>query len=319
MGWGMHEQQQILPGEFGKVAVLMGGDSAEREISLMSGQAVLESLLRSGVDAVGVDEIDRKLLKILDKENYDRVFIMLHGRKGEDGKMQGAMELMNLPYTGSGVLASALAMDKVRCKRLWENLELNTPPFTVLDDNTEWQKVVDTLGTVFVKPVKEGSSIGISKVADPEALKKAYLEARQYDNTVIAEKFVDGPEYTVAILGDKVLPVVGMQAENEFYDYEAKYFSDATRYFCPCDLDEESEAELKRLAKQAYDAVDCSGWGRVDVMRDSKGEFWLLEVNTIPGMTSHSLVPMAASEAGINFDALVLEILSSSSENRLRD
>lgn len=169
----MHEQQQTLPGEFGKVAVLMGGDSAEREISLLSGQAVLESLLRSGVDAVGVDEIDRKLLKRLHEENYDRVFIMLHGRKGEDGKMQGAMELMNLPYTGSGVLASALAMDKVRCKRLWQNLGLSTPPFVELDENTDWQKVIDTLGTVFVKPVKEGSSIGISKAEDPDALEKA--------------------------------------------------------------------------------------------------------------------------------------------------
>jgi len=315
----MHEQQQILPGEFGKVAVLMGGDSAEREISLMSGQAVLESLLRSGVDAVGVDEIDRKLLKRLHEENYDRVFIMLHGRKGEDGKMQGAMELMNLPYTGSGVLASALAMDKVRCKRLWQNLELSTPPFVELDDNTDWQKVIDTLGTVFVKPVKEGSSIGISKADDPDALEKAYFDARQYDDVVIAEKFVDGPEYTIAILGDKVLPVVGMQAANEFYDYEAKYFSDTTQYFCPCDLDAKSEAELRTFAKQAYDAVNCSGWGRVDVMRDNKGKFWLLEVNSVPGMTNHSLVPMAASEAGINFDALVLEILSSTSENRMRD
>ncbi|MDG2175003.1 MAG: D-alanine--D-alanine ligase [Gammaproteobacteria bacterium] len=315
----MHEQQQTLPGEFGKVAVLMGGDSAEREISLLSGQAVLESLLRSGVDAVGVDEIDRKLLKRLHEENYDRVFIMLHGRKGEDGKMQGAMELMNLPYTGSGVLASALAMDKVRCKRLWQNLGLSTPPFVELDENTDWQKVIDTLGTVFVKPVKEGSSIGISKAEDPDALEKAYFDAGQYDDVVIAEKFVDGPEYTVAILGDKVLPVVGMQAENEFYDYEAKYFSDATRYFCPSDLGAESEAQLRIFAKQAYEAVNCSGWGRVDVMRDNKGEFWLLEVNTVPGMTSHSLVPMAANEAGINFDALVLEILSSTSENRMRD
>ena len=314
----MHEQQ-MQPNEFGKVAVLMGGDSAEREISLMSGQAVLESLLRSGVDAVGVDEIDRTLLKRLHEENFDRVFIILHGRKGEDGKVQGAMELMNLPYTGSGVLASALAMDKVLCKRLWQNLGLNTPSFVELDKQTNWQEVIDTLGTVFVKPVKEGSSIGISKAESPEALAKAYSDARQYDDVVIAEQFIDGPEYTVAILGDKVLPVVGMQAENEFYDYEAKYFSEETRYFCPCDLDEQTEAELGTFAKQAYEAVGCAGWGRVDVMRDGNGKFWLLEVNTIPGMTGHSLVPMAANEAGINFDALVLDILSSTGENRARD
>ena len=179
--------------------------------------------------------------------------------------------------------------------------------------------MIDTLGTVFVKPVKEGSSIGISKAESPEELAKAYSDARQYDDVVIAEQFIDGPEYTVAILEDKVLPVVGMQAENKFYDYEAKYFSEATRYFCPCDLDAETEAELGTFAKQAYEAVGCTGWGRVDVMRDGNGKFWLLEVNTIPGMTEHSLVPMAANEAGINFDALVLDILSSTGVNRARD
>lgn len=315
----MFEDIRYPADNFGKVAVLMGGDSAEREISLLSGKAVLESLERSGVDATGIDETDRQLLRTLQDGEYDRVFIMLHGRKGEDGKMQGAMEIMNLPYTGSGVLASALAMDKVLCKRLWQNFGLNTPSFRALTGESDWHEVIDELGEVFVKPVKEGSSIGISRARNAVELEQAYNLASQYDDVVIAERYIDGPEYSLSILGDSVLPVVGMQAASGFYDYQAKYFTDTTRYFCPCDLDAETEVVLGKLAKKAYDIVGCFGWGRVDVMRDSDGIFWLLEVNTIPGMTDHSLVPMAAKEAGIDFDQLVLAVLASSRVNRARD
>jgi len=319
MAWEMNDMSRYEPEAFGKVAVLMGGDSAEREISLMSGSAVVESLLRSRVDASAVDFTDGKVLASLSESGFDRVFVMLHGRKGEDGKVQGALELMNIPYTGSGVLASALAMDKVRCKYIWQSVGLNTPPFAILDETTDLDRVIAELGPVFVKPVKEGSSIGISRAKDVEELQRAYVHASQYDKDVIAERFVDGPEYTVAILGDTVLPAVGMRASNEFYDYQAKYFSDETQYFCPSDLGSEDEKYLATLAMQAYQAVGCEGWGRVDVMRDSDGVFWLLEVNTVPGMTGHSLVPMAAKQAGINFDELVLEILASSDSGRERN
>ncbi len=319
MAWDMNDMSGYEPEAFGKVAVLMGGDSAEREISLMSGGAVLESLLRSGVDATGVDFTNGKVLASLSENGFDRVFIMLHGRKGEDGKVQGALELMNIPYTGSGVLASALAMDKVRCKHIWQSLGLNTPPFVMLDETTDLDRVIAELGPVFVKPVKEGSSIGISRANDGAQLQQAFVHASKFDKDVIAERFVDGPEYTVAILGDTVLPAVGMRASNEFYDYQAKYFSDETQYFCPSDLGSEDEKNLASLAMQAYQAVGCEGWGRVDVMRDSGGVFWLLEVNTVPGMTDHSLVPMAAKQAGINFDELVLEILATSDSGRERD
>ena len=319
MTWEMNDMSRYEPEAFGKVAVLMGGDSAEREISLMSGSAVVESLLRSRVDASAVDFTDGKVLASLSESGFDRVFVMLHGRKGEDGKVQGALELMNIPYTGSGVLASALAMDKVRCKYIWQSVGLNTPPFAILDETTDLDRVIAELGPVFVKPVKEGSSIGISRAKDVEELQRAYVHASQYDKDVIAERFVDGPEYTVAILGDTVLPAVGMRASNEFYDYQAKYFSDETQYFCPSDLGSEDEKYLATLAMQAYQAVGCEGWGRVDVMRDSDGVFWLLEVNTVPGMTGHSLVPMAAKQAGINFDELVLEILASSDSGRERN
>ena len=315
----MTEANAYKPEEFGRVAVLMGGDSAEREISLLSGSAVLDSLLRSKVDATAIDFKSKDVFADLLGSDFDRVLIMLHGRKGEDGKVQGALELMNIPYTGSGVLASALAMDKVRCKRLWQNLGLNTPAFTSSSSSSEWSSIINDLGPVFVKPVKEGSSIGISKASNASELEKAFALALKYDNAVIAETFIDGPEYTVAILGDSVLPVVGMKAKNDFYDYDAKYFSDATSYFCPCDLSADEEKVLGELARNAYEAVGCYGWGRVDVMRDNEGDFWLLEVNTVPGMTDHSLVPMAAKQAGIGFDELVLEILASSHIDRERD
>lgn len=309
----------LSPADFGKVAVLMGGDSAEREISLLSGNAVLASLKRSGVDAAAVDMQGAAGLAALQAGNFDCALVMLHGRNGEDGKVQGALETIDMPYTGSGVLASALAMDKVRSKRVWQSLGLPTPPFAQLTVTTDWQQVIDELGTVFVKPVKEGSSIGISRVDNAGELAQAYDKANVYDDVVIAETFIDGPEYTVAILGDRILPAVGMQAANGFYDYQAKYFSDETRYYCPCGLEPDTERALGELARAAYEAVGCRGWGRVDVMRDSAGDFWLLEVNTVPGMTDHSLVPMAAKAAGIDFDALVLAILASCRVDRERE
>jgi len=312
----MTESGLMHPKDFGRVAVLMGGDSAEREISLMSGQATLESLSRSGVVADKVDMQGSDAIQKIVDGGYDRVLIMLHGRKGEDGKVQAALELMDIPYTGSGVIASALAMDKVLCKRVWQGFGISTPEFSVLDETTDWQAVIDELGTVFVKPAKEGSSIGISRAATADELESAYRQASRYDSQVIAERFIQGAEYTVGILGEKILPSVGMQAEGDFYDYQAKYFSDETLYSCPSDLDEQAEAELGAMARQAYDVVGCSGWGRVDAMRDDSGRFWLLEVNTVPGMTDHSLVPKAAEEAGISFDDLVLQILSSSYKDR---
>ena len=305
------------PKSFGKVAVLMGGTSAERGISLLSGAAVLKSLLDSGVDACGID-VGQNIFVELQEKAIDRVFIMLHGRNGEDGKMQAAMELIGMPYTGSGVLASALAMDKVRCKQLWRALGLNTPNFVVLTENTDWQAVINKLGTSFVKPVKEGSSIGIGKASSVEELKQAYENARQYDNDVIAEQWIDGPEYTVAILGDLTLPVIELKTKHEFYDYDAKYEAQDTEYICPCDLNATKKDEIQSLSKTAFDVLGCYGWGRVDLMQDKAGEFWLLDLNTIPGMTDHSLVPMAAKHTGFDFDALVLSILSSSNLDRER-
>lgn len=296
---------------YGRVAVVMGGRSAEREVSLNSGTAVLNALERQGVDVIGIDA-DMSLLQRLRDEGIERVFIMLHGRDGEDGKLQGALEWMGLPYTGSGVLASALAMDKVRTKLLWQRLGISTPDFVRLQADSDFAAVLAQLGACFVKPVNEGSSIGIGGADTVDALVAAYQAAARYDSEVLAERWIKGPEYTVTILQDTVLPVVQMQTSNAFYDYEAKYLSDATRYQCPADLDAAATAELQQLALRAYQAVGCKGWGRVDVMRDTDGRFWLLEVNTAPGMTSHSLVPMAARAAGMDFDTLVLRILDAS-------
>jgi D-alanine-D-alanine ligase len=303
------------PRVYGKVAVVMGGRSAEREISLLSGNAVLTSLQRSGVNAIGIDA-DRNLLQELLAEKVDRVFIMLHGRDGEDGKLQGALEWLGLPYTGSGVLASALAMDKVRCKLVWQQLGINTPKFMRLTADSDFAAVLQQLGSCFVKPVSEGSSIGIGGAETVAQLEAAWRTANSYDTYVMAESWIKGREYTVAILNGQVLPVIELQPANAFYDYEAKYLSDKTRYLCPCDLDAAAAAELQQMALASYEAIGCSGWGRVDAMRDKDGRFWLLEVNTVPGMTSHSLVPMAAQAAGISFDDLVLRLLERTLETR---
>jgi D-alanine-D-alanine ligase len=301
----------LQPEAYGKVAVVMGGRSSEREISLMSGAAVLEGLRNKGIDAIGIDA-DTHLLDVLRREKIDRVFIALHGRDGEDGKLQGALEWMGLPYTGSGVLASSLAMDKVRCKLVWQQLGISTPPFVKLTPELGAQEVLDQLGPCFIKPVNEGSSIGVGSATNVEQFRAIWNAAAQFDQEVMAERWIEGREYTVTILEDRALPIIELRSANAFYDYQAKYFSDDTRYLCPCDLDAEATHELQTLALRAYRAVGCSGWGRVDAMRDAQGRFWLLEVNTVPGMTSHSLVPMAARAAGIDFDTLVLRILHGS-------
>ncbi|MDP2805599.1 MAG: D-alanine--D-alanine ligase [Gallionellaceae bacterium] len=296
---------------FGKVAVLLGGHSAEREVSLKSGAAVLAALQKSGVDAHAFDPAERDIHALRD-EKFDRVFIALHGRFGEDGTVQGALELMDIPYTGSGVLASALAMDKWRTKLVWQAAKLPIPEFEMLTEQSDWQAVVKRLGLpLFVKPANEGSSVGISKVKREEDLQAAYLAAAKHDKLVIAERFVGGGEYTVAILNGRALAVIKIEPANEFYDYESKYLRDDTRYLCPCGLSAEQEAEMQQLAQQGFAVIGGQGWGRVDFLRDEQGKAYLLEVNTSPGMTDHSLVPMAATQAGINFEQLVLQILES--------
>lgn len=294
---------------FGKVAVLFGGKSAEREVSLKSGAAVLAALKRSGVDAHAFDPAVQDLQALRD-EGYDRAFIALHGRFGEDGTVQGALELLGIPYTGSGVLASALGMDKWRTKLVWQAAKLPVPKYMLLDAHSDWNAVVQQLGLpLFVKPANEGSSVGISKVKAISELRGAYQAAAKHDKLVIAESFIGGGEYTVAILGEEVLPVIKIEPASEFYDYEAKYFRDDTRYLCPCGLSAEKEAEMQRLAKQAFALIGGQGWGRVDFLMDEAGQPYLLEVNTAPGMTDHSLVPMAARQAGIGFEQLVIRVL----------
>ncbi|MEY4641344.1 MAG: hypothetical protein RLZZ227_1338 [Pseudomonadota bacterium] len=299
------------PKDYGKVAVIMGGTSAEREVSLLSGTAVLRALQSSGLDVVGIDA-DRMLLPKLKQEQIERVFIILHGRDGEDGKLQGALDWLGLPYTGSGVLASALAMDKVRTKLVWQRLGIATPEFVPLHPGSDFAAVLKQLGPCFVKPVNEGSSIGACGAETVEQIETAFRKAYSYDKEVLAETWIKGREYTVAVLGEQVLPVVELESQNAFYDYEAKYISDETVYHCPAPLTDTETKILQDMALAAYKAVGCSGWGRVDAMRGPDGRFWLLEVNTTPGMTSHSLVPKAAAAAGYSFEQLVLRILDSS-------
>lgn len=278
-------------------------------MSLKSGAAVLAALQRQGVDAHAFDPARRSLGDLAMAE-FDRVFIALHGRHGEDGCMQGALELMGLPYTGSGVMASAIGMDKWRTKLLWKAAGLPTPEWALLDANSDFAAVENQLGLpIFVKPAREGSSIGMSKVKQAGELKAAHEKAAEFDSLVLAEKFVDGGEYTCAILGDRPLPMIRLTPRNEFYDYEAKYLRDDTEYLCPCDLPADREKAIQALCLKAFNVVGCQGWGRVDVMLDSQGAPYLLEINTSPGMTDHSLVPMSARVAGVDFDALCLRIL----------
>lgn len=297
-----------VAGRFGKVGVLLGGRSAEREISLLSGNAVLAALRRSGVDAHPFDPGRRGLDELI-AERFDRVFIALHGRYGEDGTIQGALELLGIPYTGSGVMASALAMDKWRSKLLWLAAGVPTPEHRLLEPGSDLDRVARELGLpLFVKPAREGSSIGVSKVKSVAELAAAYKEAAKYDSLVLAEAFIDGAEVQFPVIGDRVLPSIRIETPHEFYDYDAKYFADDTRYLCP-GLPEAQERELAQLVLRAFRVLGCSGWGRVDLLLDRAGRPYFLEANTSPGMTDHSLVPMAARQNGQAFEDLVLEIL----------
>ena len=292
---------------FGKVAVLMGGRSAERDISLDSGLRVLAALQRQGVDAQAFDPAERSLS---DLSAFDRAFIALHGRYGEDGTIQGALELMGVPYTGSGVMASAVGMDKWRTKLIWRAAGLPMPNFIMLDENCDFEAAERYLGLpIFVKPACEGSSIGITRVSRAGELQAAYREAAKHDTLVIAEQAISGGEYTVAVLGDEALPVVRIVPATEFYDYEAKYLRNDTQYLCPCGLPEAREREMRAQALAAFRILGCRGWGRVDFLMDERGAAYLLEINTSPGMTDHSLVPMAARAAGISYEQLVWRVL----------
>jgi D-alanine-D-alanine ligase len=298
---------------YGKVAVLMGGRSAERDISLQSGQAVLDALRRQGVDAHGYD-VDRNIAVRLLADDIERVFIVLHGRGGEDGTIQGMLETLEIPYTGSGVFASSLAMDKLKTKQIWQANNLPTPEYQVLQTQQDCDAAIKQCGLpLIVKPVLEGSSIGMTKVESEDELLPAMQTAIKCKGDVIAERWITGTEYTAAFLGDEVLPMIQLKTSHKFYDYEAKYVADDTQYICPCGLDADKEAELARLVCRALDIVHVDGWGRVDFMLDEDLQPWLIEVNTVPGMTSHSLVPMAAKQAGYSFDQLVLKILSTAS------
>ena len=309
-----YQIDQTLRSELGRVAVIYGGNSSERSVSLKSGAAVLGALSRAGVDAFGIDlygeDGTEQPLVQLQRENFDRAFLILHGPVGEDGTLQGALDMLGKPYTGSGVAASAIGMDKLRTKLIWLGHNIPTPPFAVIEQGQDLAEVAERLKwPMIVKPAHEGSSIGMSKVSSQKELEAALGTAAEYDRTVIAESWMSGGEYTVAILDGQALPPIQLITDHAFYDFDAKYVANDTQYRFDLDLTSEQTDELKRLAEKAFSAVGCKGWGRVDAMRDECGNFQLLEVNTAPGMTDHSLVPMAAKEAGISFEELVVEIL----------
>jgi D-alanine-D-alanine ligase len=301
---------QALARVLGRVAVIYGGTSAERDISLQSGQAVINALQTEGIEVVGVD-IRQNPLAQLQAVKADRAFIALHGPGGEDGRIQALLEFLQMPYTGSGVLASALCMNKQRTKQIWSAQGLPTPGYCLLNADTDWADVIQKLGNdLIVKPISEGSSIGMGRAHSAAELQSAFLEAHKFDKGVMAEQFIRGSEYTVAIVNGVTLPPIGLKTQHAFYDFHAKYLAEDTQYLCPCGLSEEKEQELKQLATRAFHAAGAEGWGRVDIMADAQGHFYLLEVNTVPGMTSHSLVPMAAKAAGMTFNQLVLAIAS---------
>ncbi|MFG0462165.1 D-alanine--D-alanine ligase [Pseudomonas sp. yb_1] len=301
---------------FGRVAVLYGGKSAEREVSLKSGAAVIDALSTAGVDVVAIDVGD-DLLARLQSEKIDRAFIILHGRGGEDGSMQGLLECLGIPYTGSGILASALAMDKLRTKQVWQSLGIPTPRHAVLASESDCLQASTELGfPLIVKPAHEGSSIGMAKVNSAQELFAAWQDAAKYDSQVLVEQWIHGPEFTIAVLRGQVLPPIALGTPHVFYDYDAKYIANDTQYRIPCGLDSVKEQELIDLTARACNAIGIEGWGRLDVMQDEQGRFWLLEVNTAPGMTDHSLVPMAARAAGLDFQQLVLAILAESVATR---
>jgi D-alanine-D-alanine ligase len=308
--------EQIRPADIGLVAVLCGGESAEREISLQSGRAAADAMQQLGIRNQLVD-VGPDIVVQLQQIKPDLVFIALHGRGGEDGSIQGVLEFLKLPYTGSGVLASALTLNKAQTKRVWQFEKLPTAPWAVLGTESDWSAVLSELGGhVMVKPVSEGSSLGMSQAKTPEELQQAYELASQFDLEVIAEQWISGPEYTVGMLQNEVMPVIQMKTSEQFYNYEAKYLSDQTTYLCPAPISDEDKLEIQNISRQAFDFLGCVGWGRVDLMRAESGQFLLLEANTIPGMTSHSLVPMAAKEMGISFPNLILLILDSARRSR---
>jgi D-alanine-D-alanine ligase len=294
---------------FGKIAVLFGGRSAEREVSLMSGSNVLKALQQAGLDAYAFDPAEREIFD-LKRDGFARVFIALHGRYGEDGTVQGALELMGIPYTGSGVMASALAMDKVRTKMVWTAAGIPTPQFEVVDAGSDWAGVAKRLGLpLIIKPAREGSTIGLTKVTDAAQLPQAYALAARHDPFVMAEEFIAGEELTAGFLGEQALPLIRIEAPQGNYDYQNKYFSDETKYHCPCGLPQAEELRIRALVMKSAQALGCAGWGRADLIRRADGSVQFLEMNTSPGMTGHSLVPMAAREAGLSFNDLVLRIL----------
>ncbi|MGS2717742.1 D-alanine--D-alanine ligase [Eionea flava] len=296
--------------DLGRIGVLFGGVSAEREVSLESGQAVFNALRHLGADAVAIDLTGDVVEKIL-QANINTAFIVLHGGIGEDGRLQALLELLNIPYAGSDTQSSALAMNKLLSKQLWKGVGVATSPFVVLSQTTDFEKAMDYLGgSAMVKPAHEGSSIGMGFAHSAQELKAAYQVAAEYDATVLAEKVLVGDEYTIAIVNGEALPVIKLETDRVFYDYDAKYRDNTTRYICPCGLNDQETEEIKQLALSAFNSLQCSGWGRVDIMRDENNAFNVLEVNTVPGMTSHSLVPMAAKAAGYSFDELVGEIIS---------
>ncbi len=304
----LKKSDKNIANKLGKVAVLLGGDSYERDISIQSGSAVLAALLRQGVDAHAFDPA-RQVLN--DLKAFERAFIVLHGRFGEDGGIQHELDLMGLPYTGSGVSASKIGMDKWQCKIKWREAGINTPEDELLTAESNFAAIVEKLGLpLFVKPANEGSSIGVSKVNDVADLQMAYELAAKSDPIVIAEKYIDGGEYTVSILGGKVLPIVNIAVKNEFYDYKAKYIQNDTEYLCPCGLSEAQENKIQAEALMAFNVIGCKDWGRVDFLMDSSGQHYFIEVNTVPGMTGHSVLPMAAKAAGIGFDEVVMRVLT---------
>ena len=295
--------------KFGKVAVLFGGKSAEREVSLDSGNAVLEALLRSGVQAEAFDPKHRSVTELV---NYDRAFIVLHGRGGEDGQIQGTLEWLDVPYTGTGVQGSAIGMDKIKTKQIWQGTDLPTAPYRIISKDSNIDEIVDSLGLpVIIKPVHEGSSIGMSKFEKKEDFAQAIAKATEHDAIVMAEKWITGCEYTIVVLNGEALPVIRLEPPKDvaFYDYDAKYQRNDVQYGIPSGLSESDEKQLQQLTLRAFQAVGASGWGRVDAMQDEQGNFWLLEINTVPGMTSHSLVPKAAKAVGVGFDELCVAIL----------
>ena len=307
----------LQPEQYGHVAVLLGGTSAERDISLKSGNAVLAALTSKGVHATAVDPREG-LFDQLAAGRFDRAFIALHGRGGEDGMIQGALEWLGLPYTGSGVLGSAIAMDKLRTKQIWLQMDIPTPPHAVVGSAEELAAFGEQVGyPLAVKPAHEGSSIGMSRLESNADALPAYQAAAGCDEVVLAERWIRGGEYTASILGTEVLPFIRLETPRTFYDYEAKYLADSTQYHCPCGLPAAMEQELGVVCRQAFDAIGATGWGRVDLMLDSNNRPWLLEVNTVPGMTDHSLVPMAAAQAGMDFGELAMRILDTSLDRSL--